>query len=151
MAEDIKLMDSGGPDTGKCRHFNGISQKRCEAGECYMERRVEHDPIRYRHRRLVRGGHPRIEPTVYSVGASFPCSPSMNLSGLAACPKYEPKTPEEIAAREAENARMMDLMRRGLSSCCEAPIDERHVIREGPHKGHGPRYCSKCGRCVFMV
>jgi hypothetical protein len=38
-----------------------------------------------------------------------------------------------------------------LSSCCNAPYDESHVIKEGRHKGHGIRYCSKCGRPLFMV
>lgn len=38
-----------------------------------------------------------------------------------------------------------------LSSCCNAAIDKSHVITSGRHKGHGPRYCSKCGRCLFMV
>lgn len=39
----------------------------------------------------------------------------------------------------------------GTSSCCGAPIDTSHVIPSGRHMGHGPRYCSKCGRCLFMV
>jgi hypothetical protein len=42
-------------------------------------------------------------------------------------------------------------MKRNVSSCCEAPIDESQVITEGQFKGHGPRYCSKCKRCVYMV
>jgi hypothetical protein len=67
------------------------------------------------------------------------------------CEKFSPYTKEEIEADEAATKRCVELMQRGLSSCCEAPIDESHVIREGRHKGHGPRYCSKCGRCCFMV
>jgi hypothetical protein len=38
-----------------------------------------------------------------------------------------------------------------LSPCCEAPIDESRVIRDGCYKGHGPRFCSKCGELVYMV
>lgn len=35
--------------------------------------------------------------------------------------------------------------------CCNAPIDTSHVIREGRNKNHGPRFCSKCKKLLFMV
>lgn len=37
------------------------------------------------------------------------------------------------------------------SVCCGAELDCSHVIPGGPHKGHGPRYCSKCGKVVYIV
>jgi hypothetical protein len=67
------------------------------------------------------------------------------------CKSYMPFTAEEIAKDEAAIKHATDLMQRGLSSCCEAPIDESQVIKSGRHKGHGPRFCSKCHRCAFMV
>ena len=66
-------------------------------------------------------------------------------------------TPEE---------RTVDLMLKGLSSCCEAPLDtskvinsdqlKNHgtlfwVINSGQFKNHGPRFCSKCKRLCFVV
>jgi len=67
------------------------------------------------------------------------------------CDSYAPFTAQEIAADEVSNKRDMDLFQKGLSSCCEAPIDTSRVITEGRHKGHGARYCSKCKRLCFMV
>jgi hypothetical protein len=40
---------------------------------------------------------------------------------------------------------------RDLSPCCKAPIDESKVIKKGIHVGHGPRYCSKCKKFIFLV
>jgi len=45
----------------------------------------------------------------------------------------------------------IDLILRGISPCCKAPIDESKVIPRGKYKGHGPRYCSKCRKCVLMA
>lgn len=67
------------------------------------------------------------------------------------CNLHEGYTREEVEAEERETERRMELMLKGVSPCCEAPIDESHVIPDGEHKGHGPRFCSKCHRCVFMV
>jgi hypothetical protein len=61
------------------------------------------------------------------------------------------RTPEEQRARAAAITRKMDLMARGLSGCCEAPLDESRVIATGRYKGHGPRCCSKCGKVVFVA
>lgn len=57
------------------------------------------------------------------------------------------------ADREAEIDRILALMERGLSSCCEAPIDTSRVIDRPGHRhhGHGPRTCSKCGGFLFVV
>lgn len=67
------------------------------------------------------------------------------------CEKYSPLNAEELAAKEAERQRHIDLMRKGLSSCCEAPFDTSQVITQGRFKNHGPRFCSKCKRVCFMV
>ena len=67
------------------------------------------------------------------------------------CGGYDPLTVEELAKKEVEMQRHMDLMRQGLSSCCEAPFDTSQVITKGYSKGHGPRFCSKCKRLCFMV
>ena len=143
---EIKIVESCGRDPAKCRHFNGIGQKKCKAGIDYLSKAVDHEPIRYQN---AHDG--RVRPGVYSCCRSFPCGERLNMSGTAKCDKYDPFTAEENAAHEAEIKRSHDLMARGLSSCCEAPIDESQVIRAGRHKGHGPRYCSKCGRCVLIV
>lgn len=120
----------------KCKHYNGTVNARCGLGIAYESVMVDHD-------RMVCGsGH--------EVARSLPCMRKYNPGG-ATCDKQEFPTPEELAVQEAKDERTTDLMRRGLSSCCESPIDESRVIREGRHKGHGPRFCSKCGRCVLVV
>ena len=45
----------------------------------------------------------------------------------------------------------IELIAKGFSPCCEAPIDKSRVIAEGRHKGHGARFCSKCKKVVYMV
>jgi hypothetical protein len=67
------------------------------------------------------------------------------------CCKYSPYTTEELDEQDAAYARKWELMKRGLSDCCEAPIDESRVTKAGSFKGHGPRFCSKCRRLLFMV
>jgi len=67
------------------------------------------------------------------------------------CDGYSPLTIEELKDKDVEMQRHMELMRQGLSSCCEAPFDTSQVITEGRHKNHGPRFCSKCKRLCFMV
>lgn len=69
----------------------------------------------------------------------------------AGCDSYSAFTSEELEQQKAERERHRDLFRSGLTSCCEAPFDESKVIRAGRFKGHGPRYCSKCGKLAFMV
>ena len=43
------------------------------------------------------------------------------------------------------------LFAKGLSFCCEAPLDDNQTIQSGEHKGHGPRTCSKCGALALYV
>lgn len=78
--------------------------------------------------------------------------PINNCSGNDnSCDKYETYTPEEIAKQEAQHKLFMDRMQQGLSSCCGAELDKSRVITEGRHKGHGPRFCTKCKRVAFLV
>ena len=81
---------------------------------------------------------------------SFKELPCFN-EGNFECEGYNPLTPEEQAVKDAEFQRHIDLMRKGLSSCCEAPFDTSRVITSGPHKNHGPRTCSKCQKMCFWV
>jgi len=67
------------------------------------------------------------------------------------CEMYSPFSAEELAQQEVEFERHMDLLRQGLSGCCEAPIDTSQVIAAGRHKNHGPRFCSKCKKVMFIV
>lgn len=75
--------------------------------------------------------------------------------GKGVCQKYNPLTATEFEAKQREDEKadkhFEDCLRRKISTCCEAPLDESQVITGGRHKGHGPRFCSKCGRCCFMV
>lgn len=68
-----------------------------------------------------------------------------------ACRGYSPRTAEELASQEREAERRLALVSRGLSACCEQPLDTSRVIPDGPRAGHGPRLCSACNRLAFMV
>lgn len=63
------------------------------------------------------------------------------------CEYRQYPTQEQIQKREREIERVM----RGLSQCCGAPVDERAVISSGRFAGHGPRWCSKCGKLAWQV
>ena len=67
------------------------------------------------------------------------------------CDQYNAFSAEELAQQEVEFEHRMDLLRQGLSGCCEAPIDMSQVITAGRHKNHGPRFCSKCKKVVMVV
>lgn len=71
------------------------------------------------------------------------------------CEHYEPFTEEEIEAKEkAINEhieKFKNMLKTNKSHCCNADIDESRVIKDGAHKGHGSRYCSKCKEHLFMV
>ena len=108
---------------GRCKHFTGTAHKRCEAGVDYKSvRDTTVNPYRL---------------------ACFEADLS--------CDKREYPSEEEIAAAEARRQHVLDCIQRGLSPCCEAPLDNREVLTSGEFKGHGPRFCSKCGKLVFMV
>jgi len=67
------------------------------------------------------------------------------------CDRYEPVTEEQIQAELKQWDETKACIFSGISSCCKAPLDESQVITEGPRKNHGRRFCSKCGKLVFMV
>lgn len=72
-------------------------------------------------------------------------------TGGRVCERYQHYSTEELRAQENERNRFVELLSRNLSACCEAPIDYSQVIADGPHKGHGRRFCSKCHKVVFTV
>jgi len=111
----------------KCKHFNGTQNDKCRANVVYST---------IRDMKLV------------GMLEQYPC-----LVGGSEdkCPMYEPFSEKETADHEAEYQKIMSAMRRGVSACCDAPEDTSHVIESGSHKGHGQRYCSKCGKLLYMV
>ena len=113
---------------GKCKHFTGVQNKTCKAG------------VSYQTFRLV---------TPDERGRTFPL-PCLD-ADCAACDKREYPTQEEIDADKADMERRMNLLARGLSACCEATFNESQVIASGKYKGHGTRYCSKCGKVCFII
>ena len=131
--------------TGKCKYFSGnlfraFSDKtiKCEAGVSYYEL-VKIDELGYE-----------------GCGCRTPCSGRKagsveNGETVQYCEKYEALSEKDIQARIDEIKRFEDLMMKGLSSCCEAPINETQVIQSGQYEGHGPRFCGKCKKLVYMV
>ncbi len=114
-----------------CVHFTGIQHDTCEAGIAYRD---------------VNGGRKHL--------AVLPCLP--NMPHLAReesvpCEKCRFPTEEEIAADDFEVTKVLDCIEAGVSPCCGAPLDEARVIRSGRHKGHGPRYCTKCKQLAFRM
>ena len=71
------------------------------------------------------------------------------------CEHYKCFTPEEITMQEEETKKHVEKFKKMLidkkSHCCNADIYESHVIKNGAHKGHGPRFCGKCKETLFMV
>lgn len=122
-----------------CKHFNGVQNDRCKLGVCYSSLTNQERPV---FGQIPERSH------------HLPCLPPFGRNSdlpQAQCEKREFQTVAEIEAEEAETKRFLDCLDRGVSGCCEAPINETQVIRNGPHKGHGPRFCSKCGKLAFMV
>jgi hypothetical protein len=109
-----------------CAHFSGLLDKRCRAGVAYAQ-------VRSR-----AGGHLAI-----ACFGDVACRP--------VCAHYRPPTAEELEQKDRESRRICDLHDRGLSACCEAPLDESLVIRDGPYEGHGPRHCTACRKIAFTV
>jgi hypothetical protein len=118
--------------TGKCRHFNGVNNDNCKADITYD------DAIRRK--------------ALGDLGCMLrlPCHGDKSAKILP-CGQYSPLTEEEINAEIKEWDEHMDLLMAGRSSCCGAEIDESHAIKDGPHKGHGPRFCSECKKLAFYV
>jgi hypothetical protein len=92
-----------------------------------------------------------IQNKTCEIGIEYPVSDLPCLGDHQTCDKHEPFSAEELAAKKVAMDRHMDLMRRGLSGCCEAEFNTNQVLTSGKYKGHGPRFCSKCGKLAFMV
>lgn len=58
---------------------------------------------------------------------------------------------QEDKTRDYDLKKTVDAFARGVSPCCNAPIDSSRVITSGRHRGHGPRICSKCKKLLFFV
>lgn len=71
------------------------------------------------------------------------------------CKKFELYTDEEFKrleeAQELSTKEFIESFKSGTSVCCHAPVDNSRVIKDGQHKNHGPRYCSKCRKLLFVV
>jgi hypothetical protein len=81
--------------------------------------------------------------------------PCIGEKGDNACREYLRFTKEELLKQEQEIEEAVNRTKKMLenkkSPCCNADIDESRVIKSGRHNGHGGRYCSKCGKCLFWV
>lgn len=108
-----------------CRHFTGIQHDTCRRDVVYT---------------VV------MQPATDGNGHRLPC-----LAEGGHCAQYQTYTEEEVQAQEKEQQRSIELFMRGLSDCCEAPIDTSLVITEGQYRNHGPRFCSKCKKVVAWV
>ncbi len=121
-----------------CRHHNGTVNKECKVGVVY-------DVISRRKELGDCGCMLRLPCMGDSVGSTT------RGNKVEPCTSYD-STPREVVEKaEREFQRAMDCMRRNVSQCCGAEIDKTHVIPDGPHKNHGPRFCSSCHKVVFMV
>jgi hypothetical protein len=128
----------------RCRHFTGTwANTHCAAGVEYDAVTRHHAPVSYR----IDHAGGTLPGEVHQATVSRPCLGSLNLGG-ATCPRYAPIDPAEATERTKQLEHALDLMRRGRSSCCEAPLDESWV---DPVTGHGIRYCAKCQRVAFYV
>ncbi len=130
--------------TGKCKHYTHSREMTkykdvlCKAGVSYYE--------------LMRID----ELGTQGCMARIPCYG--NKAGtivrgimVETCEKYEPLTEEEIQKQIDGIKETEDMLTKDISPCCKALIDKSQVIKEGRYKNHGPRYCSKCHRVVYMV
>lgn len=66
------------------------------------------------------------------------------------CGSYEGKEfHQSMSCKARAEGRQPYDMRK--SACCGAEIDDSHVIQSGRYKGHGARFCSKCGKVAYIV
>jgi hypothetical protein len=111
--------------TGWCRDYRGITNSTCQCG------------VQFAQIRVAREGKP---------SEQYPC-----FGKAQGCEFYNGYTQEEVDEDEKKYEKMMTCLRGGVSWCCNEPVDESQIITEGTHKGHGRRYCSKCGQLLYMV
>lgn len=67
------------------------------------------------------------------------------------CCYYDPLNEQEAEKEIERHKKEGELLAKNLSICCESKLDTSKVIKEGRFKGHGPRFCSKCGKLVYLV
>lgn len=125
--------------TGKCKHIGGSLNKGaddpsevCKAGVSYYEL-MKIDTL-----------------GIFGCCCRVPCGGSTG-EKINDCEKYQPLTDQEIQAKLDEWKETKRCLSENISRCCKAALDESHVIKDGPHAGHGPRYCSKCHTLAFRV
>jgi hypothetical protein len=121
----------------RCVHFRAIHYNdSCEAGVNFNEL--------MRVKELGRTGCMMRLPCTGRTGVTrgIPVEP---------CNKYQPLTEADIQKEIDMLKRAVKCLKDDVSSCCNAPIDKSRVIQRGKHKGHGPRYCSKCKSVVYVV
>jgi hypothetical protein len=115
-----------------CFHFNGIQNKVCNVGIEYAS--------------FSENG------SNFGLAHKIPCITTKNDKfEKGHCDSFRAYTENEILEEHNEFERALSLLEKGLSPCCKAPIDESEVITKGRFKGHGKRYCSKCGEITHMV
>ena len=119
----------------KCVHFNGEQNPACKAGVCYADVKVRHD---------------KLGP--YGRTISLPCLKSRNVIGERACRCPKARFPSNDEARQMAVARLreLDLIGKGLSVCCEAPVDHRDTDTGRP-QSRGTHRCSACRRLAYSV
>lgn len=120
---DKKKQERRDRQQKRCIYFNGVVNNKCKKN------------IEYKC--LVVDGKTMLE---------IPC-----IAGGDLCEHYTPTPLEDIIKRDEEIHSAVELWNKGLSDCCEAPIDKSHVIKEGRNKGHGRYICSKCKKIIFVV
>ena len=123
---------------GNCRHFTGICDKGCKAGMVY-------DEISKRKELGQLGCAVRLPCT------GDPAGLVIREQIVQPCTLYDPLSDKEIKDEDRRIKEVFERVQKGLSPCCNAPIDCSKVIQKGQYQGHGPRFCSKCKITVFMV
>jgi hypothetical protein len=99
----------------RCVHFTGLQNGVCKAGVSYASVKIDHEPIPYTRRGVT-----------YSTARSFPCLASYNAAG-AVCEKRCAPTPDQVAAEEAESARMIEDVVKARGGITEATNGKRGV------------------------
>lgn len=122
----------------RCKYFNGahpIETKVCDKGHKYA------DIVKLE------------ELGMYGCMCRLPC---VNLSSsendnIQHCDDFIAPTDEEIQMEIKLHEEAIECIEKNISPCCKASINESHIIKSGQYKNHGPRFCSECGKLVYMV
>lgn len=126
---------------GKCKYFTGchpIEISVCKKGHVYADIAKLNE--------LGRTGCICRLPCTGRRAGSVECG-----NTVQSCDDYTPLSKKEIKDEIDNIDRCIKLTKKRLSTCCEAQIDESQVIKKGRYKGHGPCFCTKCGKVVYWV